>query len=68
MAEIKHNVEDEFDTVNYITLRRIYDVLLGIYSNINETEADTMAAMHERGEFASPEPAYRLRRTDEGQD
>lgn len=58
MPEIEHSGEDEIHLVNYITLRRIYDVLLGIYSNINPDEADSLAKLHEYGLFASPEPSY----------
>lgn len=60
MEAEQHNIEESFDIVNYITLRRIYDVLLGIYSNINPDEADSMARLHEEGLFASPEPTITL--------
>lgn len=56
----EHDLENEIHVVNYITLRRIYDVLLGIYSNINPDEADSMARLHEEGLFASPEPMITL--------
>lgn len=62
MPPIEHDVEevdDEFKLVNYITLRRIYDVLLGIYSNINEAEADKLVLLHQQGIFASPPPAWK---------
>lgn len=60
MEAEQHNIEESFDIVNYITLRRIYDVLLGIYSNINPGEANSMAQLHEEGLFASPEPTITL--------
>lgn len=58
MNEIPHSIEDNIGLVNYITLRRIYDVLLGIYSNVNPGEADSLAQLHDAGLFASPEPSY----------
>lgn len=57
MDEQRHDVEDDYQLVNYIMMRRMYDVLLGIYSNINPAEADSLARLHEDGMFASPEPA-----------
>lgn len=56
--ETAHQIEEHIHLVNFITLRRIYDVLLGIYSNINAAEADTLANLHDAGLFASPEPSY----------
>lgn len=61
---VEHAIEDEIHLVNYITLRRIYDVLLGIYSNINPGEANSLAQLHQGGFFASPEPAYTEVRDD----
>lgn len=57
MDEIRHDIQDEIHFVNYIMLRRVYDVLLGIYSNISPEEANAIARLHEAGGFASPEPA-----------
>lgn len=57
MDEQHHDVQDEIHLVNYIMIRRVYDVLLGIYSNINPSEADALARLHEDGGFASPEPS-----------
>jgi len=53
----ERNAAEEANLVNYIMTRRIYDVLLGIYSNINPAEADSLARLHEAGLFASPDPA-----------
>lgn len=59
MEAIEHNVEDELGVANFITLRRIYDVLMGIYSNINEEEAGKLAGLHQQGIFITPPPAWR---------
>lgn len=64
MDEINHAIEDNLQIVNFITLRRIYDVLLGIYSNINPGEADALANLHQDGFFASPDPALAELRDD----
>lgn len=64
MDEIEHAIEDQIHVVNFITLRRIYDVLLGIYSNINAGEADSLARLHQEGYFASPDPAIAEVRDD----
>lgn len=63
-ADQQHFIEDQIHVVNYITLRRIYDVLLGIYSNINPNEANSLASLHDAGLFASPEPSYVIGETD----
>jgi hypothetical protein len=52
------SIEDHAEFVNTITLMRIYDVLMGIYSNLNEEEARNMVRMHEQGVFATPDPVY----------
>lgn len=64
MEEVNHAIEDQIHVVNFITLRRIYDVLLGIYSNINPEEADSLAHLHQEGYFASPDPAVAEIRED----
>ena len=51
-------IEDNLGVVNTITLMRIYDVLMGIYSNMNPDEADAMVKMHEQGIFATPDPVW----------
>lgn len=67
MAEdVAHGIEEHVHLVNYITLRRIYDVLLGIYSNVNPQEADSLAQLHDAGLFASPEPSYVVGEDGEG--
>lgn len=58
MPDIEHDGNKEIHFVNYVMLRRIYDVLLGIYSNINPAEANSLAQLHDGGYFASPEPSY----------
>lgn len=65
MDEIRHDVQDEIHFVNYIMLRRVYDVLLGLYSNVNGREANALAQLHEAGGFASPEPAITYDESDD---
>lgn len=64
MDEIQHDVQEDINLVNYIMLRRVYDVLLGIYSNINPNEANSLARLHEDGAFASPEPSISYEAND----
>lgn len=52
------NIEANLSLVNTVTLMRIYDVLLGMYSNINPEEADALVKLHEAGDFAGPNPAW----------
>lgn len=61
----EHNIEDEFELVNFITLRRIYDVLAGIYASIDGEAADRLMTLHEQGIFITPPPAYRPGEDDE---
>jgi hypothetical protein len=58
MCSMREEIETNLPLVNTITLMRIYDVLMGIYSNINEEEAMNMVKMHEEGIFATPDPVY----------
>lgn len=51
-------IEDNLEIAKIVTLMRMYDVLLGIYSNINPEEADNLVKLHEAGAFASPEIAW----------
>jgi hypothetical protein len=55
---VVESAEDNLGMVTAITLIRIYDVLLGIYSNINPEEADNLVKLHEAGAFASPDVAW----------
>lgn len=55
---IEHDALDELGVANFITTRRIYDVLMGIYKNINEEEANTLAGLHEQGIFITSPPAW----------
>ena len=59
MDDETENIEDNTDAVNSIMLWRIYDVLLGIYSNVNPEEAQNLVKLHEDGIFVTPPPAYR---------
>lgn len=53
-------MEDNLGQANAIMLWRIYDVLIGIYSNINEDEARRLVEAHDDGLFISPPPSYRV--------
>lgn len=53
-------LEENVDIANTIILWRIYDVLMGLYSNINPDEAKKLVKLHEEGTFVTPPPAYRV--------
>jgi len=57
---VEHDLEDELDMANFVTLRRIYDVLMGIYSNVNPGEAESLVKLHADGIFVTPPPAFRV--------
>jgi hypothetical protein len=56
---IEHDIKEEFDAANYIMLHRINDVLMFLLKNVNETDADMLAKLHEEGIFVTPPPAWK---------
>lgn len=62
---IKHDLDDSIAQASAIILWRIYDVLIGIYSNINPEEAARMVELHKDGFVISPPPAYRAERDND---
>jgi len=59
-SRIEHDIEDELEIAMFVTQRRIYDVLMGIYSNINPGEAEDLVKLHADGIFVTPPPAFRV--------
>lgn len=43
-----------------VTLMRIYDVLLGMYSNMDEVKAEALMELHALGQLLGPVPAFDL--------
>lgn len=60
MVEIEHDASQEILTAQYITLRRINDILALLLRNINPDDADGLMTMHEEGIFLTPDPRYKV--------
>ena len=48
-----------------VTLMRIYDVLLGMYSDMDEIKAEALMELHALGQLLGPVPAFDLTGEDE---
>lgn len=48
------------EEAHLITLMRIYDVLLGIYTNMDEVKAEALMELHGLGRLLGPIPAFDL--------
>lgn len=65
MTDVEHDLEDNYPEASFIMQWRIYDVLMAIYSNMNEEEASKLVQLHDQGIFVTPPPSYRLGDDDE---
>lgn len=55
----KKPVEENVEIVNFITLTRIYDVLIAMLDEINQEKARKIVALHAEGQLLAPPPAIR---------
>ncbi len=55
---IEHDIEDEYEVVNFIMLRRLNDTMMFLLREMNPEAANHLAGLHEKGIFVSPPPAW----------
>jgi len=56
---IEHEIDEDWNTVNFIMLRRLNDVMMYVLREMNPDAANQLASLHEQGIFVSPRPAWK---------